>query len=333
MGELIEGVWHTNWYDTESSGGRFVRSRTQFRNWITSDGRPGSSGEGGFAAEPGRYHLYVSFACPWAHRTMIFRTLKGLEDLIDVSVVHPEMLDDGWTFQTSFPGATGDRLGGLPFLRDLYLKADPAISARVTVPVLWDRQRETIVSNESADIIRMFDSAFDHLTGNTQTFLPAEHREEIDRLNDRIYETVNNGVYRAGFATSQEAYDEAALALFETLDWLEDLLGERRYLAGDVATEADWRLFTTLVRFDKVYHTHFKCNRRQIVQYPNLWGWLREMWQWPGVAGTVHFDHILRHYYYSHEHINPHRIVPLTPDPDFDAPHGRGQSFHASRLR
>ncbi|AXQ92544.1 glutathione S-transferase family protein [Cereibacter azotoformans] len=333
MGELIEGVWHPNWYDTSSSGGRFVRSRAQFRNWITADGEAGPSGEAGFAAQPGRYHLYVSHACPWAHRTMIFRSLKGLEPLIEVSVVHPHMLEDGWTFDASFAGATGDRLHGQAFLRDVYLRADPGLSARVTVPVLWDRERETIVNNESAEIIRMFNSAFDHLTGNDADFLPAEHLHEIDRLNERIYATVNNGVYRAGFATSQEAYDEAATALFQTLDWLEDRLAGRRYLVGDRITEADWRLFTTLVRFDKVYHTHFKCNRRQIVQYPNLWAWLRELWQWPGVAQTVHFDHILQHYYYSHDHINPHRIVPLTPEPAFDAPHGRDQLFQASRLR
>ncbi|ODM44947.1 glutathione S-transferase family protein [Cereibacter johrii] len=333
MGELIEGVWHPNWYDTASSGGRFVRSRARFRNWITADGSAGPSGEGGFPAEAGRYHLYVAHACPWAHRTMIFRALKDLAPLIDVSVVHPEMLEDGWTFDRSFPGATGDRLHGLAFLREIYLKADPGLSARVTVPVLWDRKRETIVSNESAEIIRMFNAAFDHLTGNRLDFLPEADLDEIDRLNDRIYGTVNNGVYRAGFATTQEAYDEAAAPLFETLDWLEERLATRRYLVGDRLTEADWRLFTTLVRFDKVYHTHFKCNRRQIVQYPNLWGWLRELWQVPGVAETVHFDHIVRHYYFSHDTINPHRIVPLTPDPDFAAPHGRDQLFQASRLR
>ncbi|MCE6960137.1 glutathione S-transferase family protein [Cereibacter sphaeroides] len=333
MGELIEGVWHPTWYDTASSGGRFVRSRAGFRNWITPDGRPGPTGEGGFPAEAGRYHLYVSLACPWAHRTLIFRSLKGLGSLIGVSVVHPDMLADGWTFSRDFPGATGDRLHGLPFLRDLYLRADPGISARVTVPVLWDRTRQTIVSNESADIIRMFNSAFDGLTGNRQDFHPAALRERIDALNARIYETVNNGVYRAGFATSQQAYDEAAPAVFATLDWLEDLLGTSRYLAGETVTEADWRLFTTLIRFDKVYHTHFKCNRRQIVQYPHLWGWLRELYQWPGVAETVSFDHILRHYYFSHDTINPHRILPLTPDPHFDAPHRRDQLFQVSRLR
>ncbi|MEM7491163.1 MAG: glutathione S-transferase family protein, partial [Pseudomonadota bacterium] len=293
------------------------------RNWITADGAPGPSGEGGFAAEAGRYHLYVSLACPWAHRALIFRKLKGLEDLIGVSAVHPDMLSDGWTFETDDHGATGDTLFGLPFLRDIYTKAVPDVSGRVTVPVLWDTQRDTIVSNESSEIIRMFNSAFDGLTGNDLDFYPEDLRAEIDRINDRVYGDVNNGVYKSGFATAQSAYDEAVHALFDALDWLEEVLAERRYLAGDRITEADWRLFTTLIRFDLVYHQHFKCNRRRIVDYPNLWGWTREMYQVPGVAETVGFDHIVRHYHYSHESINPHRIVPINPILDFDAPHGR----------
>ena len=324
MGQLIDGRWSDQWYDTEKTGGKFVRSDTAFRNWVTPDGAPGPSGEGGFAAEAGRYHLYVSYACPWAHRALIFRALKGLEDLIEVSVVHPDMLSDGWTFDLDFPGTTGDRLHGLRFLREVYLRADPQISGRVTVPVLWDKSRGTIVSNESAEIIRMFNSAFDGLTGNTDDYWPEALRAEIEPVNDRIYDTVNNGVYKAGFATTQEAYDAAVVPLFETLEWLEARLAGQRYLMGDRLTEADWRLFTTLIRFDMVYHGHFKCNRARIVDYPSLWGYLRELYQWPGVAGTVRFDHITRHYHYSHDTINPHRIVPIGPDLDLEAPHGRG---------
>jgi putative glutathione S-transferase len=323
MGQLIDGTWHDDWYDTKKHGGKFVRSTAGFRNWITADGSPGPSGEGGFAAEAGRYHLYVSLACPWAHRTLIFRKLKGLEGLIDVSVVHPDMLSDGWTFETDDHGATGDRLFGLPFLRDVYTRAKPDVSGRVTVPVLWDKQRGTIVSNESAEIIRMFNSAFDGITGNTLDFYPEPLRPEIDRINDRVYPDVNNGVYKSGFATTQEAYDEAVHALFDALDWLDGLLAERRYLAGDRITEADWRLFTTLVRFDPVYHLHFKCNRRRIVDYDHLWPYARELFQVPGVAETVNFAHIVRHYHYSHESINPHRIVPINPVIDWDAPHRR----------
>ncbi len=329
MGQLIDGEWHDQWYDTKKTGGKFVRSNAKFRNWITADGAPGPSGEGGFEAEAGRYHLYVSFACPWAHRTLIFRKLKGLEDLIDVSAVHPDMLSDGWTFETDDKGATGDRLYGLPFARDIYIKADPNISGRVTVPILWDKTRETIVSNESAEIIRMFNSAFDHLTGNTEDYWPQELREAIEPVNDRIYDTLNNGVYKSGFATTQQAYEDAVLPLFETLDWLESRLSENRYLMGDRITEADWRLFTTLIRFDKVYHGHFKCNRARIIDYPNINGYMRELYQWPGVAETVNFDHITRHYHYSHETVNPHRIVPVGPDLNLDAPHGR-EARHAA---
>lgn len=323
MGQLVDGVWKDVWYDTSKTGGAFVRSTAKFRNWITADGAPGPSGKGGFRAASGRYHLYVSYACPWAHRTLIFRELKGLRDLIGVSVVHPDMLSDGWTFSTDFAGATGDPLYGLPFLRDLYLKADPKVSGRVTVPVLWDRERETIVSNESSEIIRMFNSAFDGLTGNRDDYWPMALREKIEAVNARVYETVNNGVYRAGFATTQRAYDAAVVALFETLDWLEARLATNRYLIGDRITEADWRLATTLFRFDPVYHLHFKCNRRRLIDYPNLWAYARELYQWPGVAGTVNFEHIVRHYHYSHESINPHRIVPINPVLDWTAPHGR----------
>ncbi|WP_375554155.1 glutathione S-transferase family protein [Roseovarius mucosus] len=324
MGQLVNGKWQDTWYDTESTGGKFVRSTAKFRNWITADGTAGPSGDGGFKAESGRYHLYVSLACPWAHRTLIFRALKGLEDHIDVSIVHPDMLSEGWEFRTDFPGATGDRLYGLPYARDIYLKADPDISGRVTVPILWDTERETIVSNESAEIIRMFNSAFDDITGNTLDFWPKDLRAAIEPVNARIYDTVNNGVYKAGFATSQEAYESAVHPLFDSLDWLEGRLGQHRYVMGDSATEADWRLFTTLIRFDPVYHLHFKCNRARIVDYPNLWGYLRDLYQWPGVAGTVNFEHIVRHYHYSHDTINPNRIIPINPVLDFDAPHGRG---------
>jgi putative glutathione S-transferase len=323
MGRLIEGRWTDQWYDTAETGGKFVRSTAGFRNWITPDGAPGPGGEGGFAAESGRYHLYVSYACPWAHRTLILRALKGLEPHVGVSVVHPDMLSDGWTFATDFPGATGDLLHGLPFLRDLYTRAVPDVSGRVTVPVLWDRQRDAIVSNESSEILRMFNSAFDGLTGNREDFRPGPLRAEIEAVNARVYDGLNNGVYRAGFATTQAAYDEAVAEVFATLDWMEERLARQRYLAGDRVTEADWRAFPTLVRFDAVYHGHFKCNRNRLVDFPNLFAYARELWQWPGVAGTVHLDHITRHYHYSHETINPHRIVPIGPRIDWTAPHGR----------
>lgn len=324
MGRLIDGAWTPGWYDTRATGGAFKRDRSRFRNWVTADGAPGPSGEAGFRAESGRYHLYVSYACPWAHRTLIFRALKGLAEHVGVSVVHPDMLENGWEFRTDFPGATGDRLYGSDFLHQIYTRADPGMSGRVSVPVLWDRARETIVSNESAEIIRMFNSAFDALTGNGDDYWPEPLRDEIEAVNERVYDTVNNGVYKAGFATTQRAYDAAVRPLFDTLDRLEARLAERRWLVGDRLTEADWRLFTTLVRFDPVYHGHFKCNRRRLVDYPNLWAYTRALYQQPGVAGTVRLDHITRHYHYSHETINPHRIVPIGPELDFAAPHGRG---------
>ncbi len=329
MGQLVEGEWKTGSVSTGDAKGHFVRATTKFRNWITPDGAPGPSGEGGFEAEAGRYHLFVSYACPWAHRTLIFRKLKGLEDLISVSVVHPDMLEDGWSFETGFPGATGDTLFGLPFLRDIYLKADPKISGKVTVPVLWDKMRNTIVSNESSEIIRMFNSSFDALTGNSDDYWPEALRDAIEPINQRIYDTLNNGVYRSGFARSQQAYDEAVSELFQTLDWLENRLTTKRYLVGDRISDADWRLAVTLFRFDAVYHTHFKCNRNFIREMPALWAYAREMYQWPGVAETIHFDHIVRHYHYSHESINPYRIIPINPDMDWTDPHDREKRLAA----
>lgn len=321
MGLLIEGRWHDQWYDT-AEGGRFERETAQRRNWITIDGAPGPSGEGGFQAQSGRYHLYVSLACPWAHRTLILRALKDLPGLIDVSVVSWLMREDGWTFDPRY-GSTGDALDRLDYLRQRYTADDPRYSGRVTVPLLWDKQQRCIVNNESAEIIRMFNSAFDGLTGNRLDFYPPALRGEIDALNQRIYPAVNNGVYRAGFATTQQAYDEAFAELFNELDRLDALLGERRYLAGEYLTEADWRLFTTLIRFDAVYHGHFKCNLLRIEDYPNLSNWLRELYQWPGVAATVDFAHIKGHYYASHRTINPTGIVPQGPALDFTRSHDR----------
>ena len=324
MGQLVDGQWHDEWYDTKSTGGAFKRSTAAFRNWITADGSAGPTGEGGFPAEPGRYHLYVSFACPWAHRALVFRKLKGLEDHISISAVHPDMLGDGWAFETDDHGATGDTLYGLAFARDIYTKAVPDVSGRVTVPILWDKERETIVSNESSEIIRMFNSAFDGITGNTDDYWPNEMRDAIEEVNARIYDTVNNGVYKSGFATTQDAYDAAVGPLFDSLDWLDTRLGENRYLMGDQLTEADWRLWTTLIRFDPVYHLHFKCNRKRIVDYPNLWGFTKELYQIDGIAETVNMDHIVRHYHYSHDTINPNRIIPINPALDYAAPYGRG---------
>ncbi|MET0315130.1 MAG: glutathione S-transferase family protein [Hansschlegelia sp.] len=322
MGLLVDGAWRDQWYDTSKSGGRFERQASQFRNWVTADGAPGLSGEGGFKAEAGRYHLYVSLACPWAHRTLIFRRLKKLEDFISVSVVDPHMGAEGWVFG-DFPAATPDTVNGAQRLYEVYLRAKPDATTRVTVPVLWDKARGTIVSNESAEIIRMFNSAFDGLTGETSDFYPEPLRPEIDALNERIYARVNPGVYRAGFATTQDAYEEAFAALFDELDALDERLGRARFLFGSETTEADWRLFTTLVRFDAVYFGHFKCNRRRISDYANLSAYLRDLYQQPGVSETVNFAHIKTHYYWSHTTINPTRIVPVGPDLDLDAPAGR----------
>ncbi|MEL6806403.1 MAG: glutathione S-transferase family protein [Pseudomonadota bacterium] len=324
MGLLIDGVWADRWYDTKSTDGAFKRKDAVFRNWVTADGSAGISGAAGFKAESGRYHLYVSYACPWAHRALIFRTLKGLTDHITVSVVHPDMLSDGWTFEKDDHGATGDDLFGLPFARDIYTRADPKFTGRVTVPILWDKTQNTIVSNESSEIIRMFNAAFNGITGNSDDYWPEAMRDAIAPVNDRIYDTLNNGVYKSGFATTQAAYDAAVHPLFDTLDWLDARLSENRYLMGDQITEADWRLFTTLVRFDAVYHLHFKCNRKRLIDYPNLWAYTRALYQWPGVADTVNMHHIVRHYHYSHETINPHRIIPINPQIDFMEPHGRG---------
>lgn len=314
MGHLVHGKWSTDWYDTKATGGHFKRSAAGFRNWVTPDGSPGPSGDGGFAAEAGRYHLYVSLACPWAHRTLIFRELKGLADLIDVSVVAPKMPDEtGWSFTTDL-GSTPDVVNGKQHLWQVYLEADPDYSGRVTVPVLWDKKQARIVSNESSEIIRMFNSAFDGLTGNTLDFYPQALRETIDAINARVYRDINNGVYKAGFATTQEAYDGAVAALFDALDWVESLLASNRFLTGDTLTEADWRLFTTLVRFDAVYVGHFKCNRRMISDYENISRYLKELYEWPGIAATVNMDHIRTHYYWSHTTINPHRIIPIGPE-------------------
>lgn len=317
MGQLIDGKWSSQWYDTKSTGGAFKRTTAGFRNWITADGSPGPSGVGGFKAEPGRYHLYVSLACPWAHRTLIFRKLKNLEDLISVSVVSPKMPDEtGWSFDKS-SGSTGDDLLGKDFLWQVYTQVDPNYTGRVTVPVLWDKQTGTIVSNESSEIIRMFNSAFDELTGNTEDFYPEALREKIDTINARVYDDINNGVYKAGFATTQEAYEGAVTKLFEALDWVDGLLGETAYLTGDTITEADWRLFTTLVRFDAVYVGHFKCNIRRIADYANISHYLKALYEQPGVKKTVDLDHIKTHYYWSHITINPTRVVPVGPVLEF----------------
>lgn len=323
MGKLVEGTWHDVWYDTKSSGGKFVRADAGFRNWITKDGSPGPTGKGGFTPEKGRYHLYVSLACPWAHRTLIFRELKGLQEFVDVSVVHFLMGKDGWTFDEG-EGVTRDALHGSDFLHQVYVKADANYTGRVTVPVLWDKTTGTIVSNESSEIIRMFNSAFDEVGAAAGDFYPEATRDAIDEINERVYGTLNNGVYRCGFATTQDAYEGAFDELFATMDWLEELLATNRYLAGDAITEADWRLFTTLVRFDPVYFGHFKTNKKRLVDYPNLWAYTRELYQWPGVAQTVNMHHIKHHYYRSHDTINPTRIVPKGPAIDFEAAHGRG---------
>lgn len=311
MGLLQKGQWVDQWYDTKNTGGKFVRQTSRFRNTITADGKSG------FKAEKGRYHLYVSLACPWAHRTLIFRQLKQLEDYIDVTVVDPVMLENGWEMT--------DPLYNLKYLYQLYLESDANYEGRVTVPVLWDKQTETIVNNESAEIIRIFNTAFNHLTGNHDDYYPLALRKTIDELNERVYNTINNGVYRAGFATSQAAYEEAYETLFESLDWLEDLLSRQRYLAGNTITEADWRLFTTLIRFDAVYFGHFKTNRQLLSSFANISGYVRELYQLSGVAETVNFEHIKTHYYASHQNINPTGVIPVGPALDFTLPHDRSR--------
>jgi putative glutathione S-transferase len=323
MGLLVDGVWHDKWYDTSKSQGKFERSIAQFRNWITADGSAGPSGDAGFKAEPGRYHLYVSFACPWAHRTLIMRKLKGLEQMIDVSVVHPLMLNHGWTFATDFDGATGDQLFDYEYYYQIYTRADANYSGRVTVPVVWDKQQDKLVSNESSEIIRMFNSAFDGVGASEGDYYPESLRSEIDRVNDWIYEALNNGVYKAGFATSQEAYDEAVEGVFERLDDLEELLSKQRYLCGDQFTEADIRLFPTLLRFDPVYVQHFKCDRKRIAEYPALSGYLREIYQMPGIRETTNLTHNRHHYYRSHPTINPNGIISTGPQFDLNTSHRR----------
>jgi putative glutathione S-transferase len=324
MGLLVNGQWQDRWYDTASTGGRFVRKDAAFRNWVTADGSAGPSGRGGFEAEAGRYHLYVSLACPWAHRTLVVRALKGLQEMISVSSVHWLMLEHGWTFADG-PGVVPDTINGARLLHQVYTAAAPDYTGRVTVPVLWDKRQATIVSNESSEIIRMLNSAFDGLGAQPGDFFPAALRTQIEEINARVYDTLNNGVYKAGFATTQRAYEEAVTPLFETLDWLDAWLATRRFLTGDTFTEADIRLFTTLIRFDAVYVGHFKCNLRRIADYPNLSAYTRDIYQLPDVAGTVNFEHIKRHYYESHRGVNPTSIVPLGPVLDFAAPHDRAR--------
>jgi putative glutathione S-transferase len=318
MGSMIDGVWHAD-EPLPAQGGRFARHDSKFRSWITADGSAGPTGEAGFRAEPGRYHLYVARACPWAHRTTILRALKGLDDAIGLSVTHWLMADEGWTFADG-PGVVRDSVLGVRAVWELYARNDAHYTGSVTVPVLWDRQTSRIVSNESADILRMFNSAFDGCGARAGDYWPAPLRAEIERVNERVYDTLNNGVYKSGFASTQEAYEEAVVPVFETLDWLEERLTGRRWLVGEQLTEADIRLFTTLLRFDLVYHGHFKCNLRRISDYPRLWSYTRALYQHPGVRETVDFEHIKRHYYQSHRHLNPRGIVPLGPMLDFDAP-------------
>ena len=320
MGLLVEGKWRDQWYDTKSTGGRFQRSQSRFREWITADGSTG------FQAESGRYHLYVSLACPWAHRTLIARQLKGLVEHISVSVTNPLMLEHGWTFEPD-DGVIPDTVNGARYLYEVYQKADPSYTGRVTTPTLWDRERATIVSNESADILRQLDAEFAAVGAREPVLYPDDLRKEIDEVNDLVYHRVNNGVYKAGFATSQEAYDEAVMDLFTALDELEARLERQPFLAGEVVTEADWRLWTTLIRFDPVYHGHFKCNRRQLMDFPNLWDLTRALYQVPGIAETVNMDHIMRHYYQSHRQINPTGIVPVGPELDLTEPARRSVRF------
>ncbi|HEX3438707.1 MAG TPA: glutathione S-transferase family protein [Pseudolabrys sp.] len=322
MGMLVDGVWQDDVARTKD--GHFVRPPTRFRNWVTADGSPGPSGEGGFPAEPDRYHLYVSLACPWAHRTIIYRKLKALENVISLSVVSPDMLKDGWTFNKD-EGSTGDAVNGKSKLSEIYVLADPRYTGRVSVPVLWDKQTKTIVNNESSEIIRMLNSAFDAFTNVHTDYYPQALRARIDKLNELVYPNINNGVYRTGFATSQAAYEEAFHNLFDSLDEIETILSQQRYLTGKTITEADWRLFPTLIRFDAVYYAHFKCNWRHIYEYPNLSGYVRDLYQQPGVAETVSLQQIKRHYYNSQRQVNPTGIVPVGPQLDFSAPHDRAR--------
>ena len=324
MGLLVEGKWHIDWYDTKSTDGKYVRKDAAFRNWVTADGSAGPAGLDGFMAEVGRYHLYVSLACPWAHRTLIFRALKGLEDMISVSVVNAFMGDEGWTFEPG-DGVVADSVNNKTRVHEIYTAAMPDYTGRVTVPVLWDKQKNTIVSNESAEIIRMFNSAFDDLGAKPGDYYPSEKHDEINVINEVIYHGFNNGVYKAGFATTQDAYDEAVTEVFNVLDQLEERLSSQRYLVGSALTEADWRMFTTLVRFDPVYVGHFKCNKQRIQDYPVLSNYLRDLYQHPGVSETVNIDYIKAHYYGSHESINPTRIIPIGPALDLDAPHDRSR--------
>jgi putative glutathione S-transferase len=317
MGQLIDGIWKVDEIRPNKVDGTYKRENSVFRDWISEE-------EGAeFLPESGRYHLYVSHACPWAHRTLIFRVLKNLEDHISVDVVHPEMLENGWAFDTKFSDTTGDSLYGKEFLSEIYTQANNNITCRVTVPILLDKKSKKIVSNESADIIRIFNSSFDKITGNTEDFWPKNLQKEIEPINKRIYETLNNGVYRAGFATSQSSYDEAVTKLFDTMEWLEEILSNNRFLLGDRVTEADWRLFPTLARFDSVYHFHFKCNRKRLIDYKNLWAYTRDLYQTFGISKTVHLNHAIRHYYYSHASINPHQIIPINPIINFNEPHER----------
>ncbi|MFT5395152.1 MAG: putative glutathione S-transferase [Gammaproteobacteria bacterium] len=322
MGMLVDGKWHDVWYPTDESKGHFVRSAAQFRNWVTEDGAAGPTGRAGFKAELGRYHLYVSHACPWANRTLIFRKLKGLEEMISLSVVHWHMGETGWTFEEG-DGVIADPIINAKHLSELYLEANEIYSGRVTVPVLWDKKTNTIVSNESSEIIRMFNSAFDNVGARSGDYYPEALREEIDVINARVYDTINNGVYKCGFASTQEAYEEAFMPLFETLDWLEQRLSSQRYLLGNELTEADWRLFTTLIRFDSVYVGHFKTNLKRLVDYPNLWAYTRDLYQQEGVAELVNMEHIKKHYYGSHQTINPSGVVPLGPNINYVGPHNR----------
>ncbi|MEO1191008.1 MAG: glutathione S-transferase family protein [Pseudomonadota bacterium] len=332
MGLLVNGQWTDRWYDTKKTGGHFKRGETAFRNWITADGAAGPTGSGGFKAEAGRYHLYVSYACPWAHRALIVRALKGLEEMISLSVTHWFMGDQGWTFQDG-PGVIADPINAADYLHQVYTAAQSDFTGRSTVPILWDRETGSIVSNESSEIIRMLNGSFDEIGARAGDYYPEAQRAEIDQVNARIYDTLNNGVYKCGFATSQEAYDAAVSPLFETLEWLEERLSSRRYLVGAAPTEADWRLFPTLYRFDAVYNGHFKCSKRRLIDYSNLWAYTRDLYQHPGIAGTVNMDHVRKHYYQSHETVNPTRIVPAMPASiDFSAPHDRASLAASGRV-